>query len=149
MNRFQVFLDKTRISANMRKTPQERAAFFIWYHLRATGESDVDLGIIEAYLKESGTQFPGLHQLYPLLVSCAAEGSIPGRFRLPTNDYMDINFKADVFEARGLTPLYFTRGPDGMIIKIGSRRDLVKYWPQKHWAAFWIAMALAVLGAFL
>jgi len=148
MNRFQKFLDKSGISAGHLHSLEERASFFVWYHLRATGDTDVDLGIIEWYLKESGTNYPGLNELYPLMLKgrTATEGATPGRFKLPTNDSFDIDFKAAVFDAKRLAPFYFERGPDGMVIKIGSTWDKVKYWPQRHWAAFWLMALLAVWG---
>jgi len=57
-----------------------------------------------------------------------------------------LDFKAAVFDAKRLAPFYFERGPDGMVIKIGSTWDKVKYWPQRHWAAFWLMALLAVWG---
>ena len=136
MNRFQKFLDETGIAAGHRHTAAERASYFIWYHMRATGEPEADLEVIAAYLNESGTTVPELHGLYEELVrpgQLVTRAPIPGRLRTSSAKSMDEKYQVSVFESKGLAPLYFYRAANGGLIRVGSIKDVIKYWPHRSW----------------
>src|SRR5205823_1980739 len=149
MNRFQKFLEQSRIAAGYRQSAAERASYFVWYHMRATGEPDADLELIAAYLKESGTPVPDLHVLYGELIGpgqMVTRAPIPGRVRMLDGESMNKEYEAAVFHSKGLAPFYFQRSTDGELIRIGSTKDLIKYWPQRSWVAAWGVFLLGVLG---
>ena len=148
MNRFQKFLELTGIADGHRHGVDERASYFVWYHIMATGQSDADLQLVSEYLVESGTTAPDLHELYQKLSTpgqLVERSPIPGRLRVRSGRMLDEYF-APVFQAEGLAPLYFFRGTDGRVVRVGSRKDALMFWPQQHWFASWIAFALGVLG---
>lgn len=151
MNRFEKYLQASGIAKGMRHSRVERASFFLWYHLRATGERDADLEVIEKYLVESGTTCPDLQELYKQLledengmVVCV---KIPGRLQTTPwwNGIMEKQYGDKVFQGRGLAPLWFWRAPDGALVRIGSKIDLVKYWPQRSWVAAWLMVSFGIL----
>ena len=152
MNRFQKFLQESGIAKGHRHSPAERASYFLWYHLRATGERDADLEVIEKYLVESDTTCPDLQGLYKQLledgngmVVCV---KIPGRLSMKPewSTIMEKDYGDKVFQGRGLAPLWFWRAPDGSLVRIGSKTDLVKYWPQRSWLAAWLMVSLGIFG---
>ena len=152
MNRFEKYLEKTGIAGGHRKGAAERATYFVWYHIRATGQPEADLELVEAYLKESGTPVPDLHDLYRELTSTKqliAVAPIPGRFRMSNAAIFDDEYRAAVFKSKGLAPLYFLRSSGGGLLRIGSIKDRLKYWPQQSWLAAWVLFIIGVLGVVL
>lgn len=151
MNRIQKFLELSGIANGNRHGVDERASYFVWYHTMATGQLDADLQIVSEYLIESGTTPPDLHELYQTLSApsqLVERSPIPGRLRMRRARVLD-EYLDPVFRTKGLAPLYFFRGTDGRIIRIGSRKEALMMWPQRHWFAAWIAFALGVLGVVL
>jgi hypothetical protein len=149
MNRFQKFLELSGIAAGQRQSAAERASYFVWYHMRATGEPEADLELVEAYLKESGTPVPDLHDLYQELTSprqLVTRAPIPGRLRLSNANVFDGEYRAAVFESKGLAPLFFRRSFGGGLLRIGSIKDRLKYWPQRGWLPAWLMFIVGVLG---
>ena len=153
MNRFQKFLEVSGIAAGNRQSTAERASYFVWYHMRATGEPEADLELVEAYLKESGTPVPNLHDLYHQLTSSSrqlvAPAPIPGRLRMSNAEAYDDKYRAAVFKSKGLAPLYFLRSSGGGLLRIGSVKDRLRYWPQQSWLAAWVLFIIGVLGVVL
>ena len=151
MNRFKRFLEESGIAAGHRHSVEERASYFVWYHTTATDQPDADLEIISAYLVESGTSVPDLHELYEQLSKpghLVGRGAFPGRLRLKDAKGMNDEYKKAVFDTKGLAPLYFIRN-SGLIVRVGSWKDRVKYWPQQSWLAFWISLFVGVIGIVL
>lgn len=149
MNRFQKFLEQSGIAAGHRHSAAERASYFVWYHMRATGEPEADLELIAAYLTESGTPVPDLHVLYDELIGprqMVIRAPIPGRVRMRHAEAMNNQYEAAVFHSKGLAPFYFQRSSGGELIRIGSIKDLIKYWPRRSWVAAWVVFLLGVLG---
>ena len=152
MNRFQKYLEQSGISAGHRHDAAERASYFVWYHMRATGEPEADLELVAAYLNESGTPVPDLYHLYRDLESprsLVKPAPIPGRFHMRNAQALDDEYRAAVFESKELTPLYYLRSPGGGLLRIGSRKDKLKYWPQQSWLAAWVLVIVGVLGVVL
>ncbi|MGB5570544.1 MAG: hypothetical protein WBM81_14730, partial [Sedimenticolaceae bacterium] len=48
----------------MRHSPEERAAYFLYYHTHATGEDDADLGVLAKYFEEANLPAPDLYSIY-------------------------------------------------------------------------------------
>lgn len=149
MNRFEKFLEVSGIKAGNRQSAEERAQYFAWYHMRATQTEDVDLELISKYFYEAGLSLGDVHALYLSLTTAnhgLRAGSFPGRFRLSDHGYLDGKFREEVFSTRRLERLYYKRLADGEIRRFGSRKDELKYWPQTHWAAAWLALAMGIGG---
>ena len=136
-NKFEKFLELTGIADGGRHGVDERASYFVWYHTNATGQADADLEIVSEYLRESGTSPPDLHGLYESLSGShqlVKRSPIPGRLRMASSELLS-EYLEPVIHAKRLAPLYFTRGADWRVIRIGSRRERLKYWAQRHWIA--------------
>ena len=148
MNRFQTFLKLAGIADGFRFGVDERASYFVWYHIKATGQLDVDLQLVSEYLVESGTTPPDLHELYEKLSApgqLVERSPVPGRLRMRSISSLDEYFP-QVFQTEGLQPLYFFRGTDGRVVRVGSRKEAIKFWPQRHWFASWIGFSVGVIG---
>jgi len=71
---------------------------------------------------------------------------VSGRFKLSPTDWLDAEFKRDIFEAKGVKPLYFSGGSNHYFRQTCCVWDQIKYWPQHHWIAFWVMFAVGIVA---